>query len=262
MTTLTSQAGPARPVGELLREWRDRRRLSQLDLSIQADISTRHLSFVETGRSRPTPTMIIRLTEQLDVPLRERNRLLLAAGYAPAYPQHGLDEPELSSVRAALRQVLDAHEPYPGVLINRWWEILDRNEGVSLLVDGCAPWLLESPVNVLRLSLHPDGMAPRILNLGQWRAHLLTQLRHRARALGDERLSELHRELLSYPGGLAAEPSPAGVVLPLRYLHGERELAFFSISASVGTATDVTVEELAIEAFYPADAATAAALRR
>ncbi len=138
--------------------------------------------------------------------------------------------------------------------------MLDRNEGVGLLVDGCAPWLLESPVNVLRLSLHPDGMAPRILNLDQWRAHLLTQLRHRARALGDERLSELYRELLGYPGGLA-EPSPAGVVLPLRYLHGERELAFFSISASVGTATDVTVEELAIEAFYPADTVTAAALR-
>jgi transcriptional regulator with XRE-family HTH domain len=273
MTTMTSLARPQRPVGELLREWRERRRLSQLDLSIQADISTRHLSFVETGRSRPTPAMIIRLTEQLDVPLRERNTLLLAAGYAPAYPQHGLDEPELSSVRAALRQLLAGHEPYPAVVINRWWEMLDGNAGVSLLVDGCAPWLLEPPVNVLRLSLHPDGMAPRILNLAQWRAHLLTQLQHRSQALGDERLMELHGELLGYPGGHsglvsahgAASPtghrSPPGVVLPLRYRHGERELSFFSISASVGTATDVTVDELTIEAFYPADAATAAALR-
>jgi len=272
MSTMTSHARPLRTVGELLREWRERRRLSQLDLSIQADISTRHLSFVETGRSRPTPAMIIRLTEQLDVPLRERNALLLAAGYAPAYPQHGLDEPELSSVRAALRQVLAGHQPYPAVVIDRWWEMLDSNDGVSLLVDGCAPWLLEPPVNVLRLSLHPDGMAPRILNLAQWRAHLLTQLQHRAQALGDERLTELHSELLGYPGGRAevvpgdggASParhrSPPGVVLPLRYLHRERELSFFSISASVGTATDVTVEELTIEAFYPADAATAAAL--
>jgi transcriptional regulator with XRE-family HTH domain len=269
---MTSLARPQRTVGELLREWRERRRLSQLDLSIQADISTRHLSFVETGRSRPTPSMIIRLTEQLEVPLRERNTLLLAAGYAPAYPQHGLDEPELSSVRAALRQVLAGHQPYPAVVIDRWWEMLDSNEGVSLLVDGCAPWLLEPPVNVLRLSLHPDGMAPRIINLTQWRAHLLTQLRHRAQALGDERLTELHSELHGYPGGLdeyvlpddvaspAGHRSAPGVVLPLRYLHGERELSFFSISANVGTATDVTVEELTIEAFYPADAATAAAI--
>ncbi len=270
---MTSHARPQRPVGELLRQWRERRRLSQLDLSIQADISTRHLSFVETGRSRPTPAMIIRLTEQLEVPLRERNTLLLAAGYAPAYPQHGLDEPELGSVRAALGQVLAGHEPYPGVVINRWWEMLDSNAGVSLLVDGCAPWLLEPPVNVLRLSLHPDGMAPRILNLAQWRAHLLTQLQHRSHALGDDRLMELQSELLGYPGGRpgvvpadgAASPaghrSRPGVVLPLRYLHGERELSFFSISASVSTATDVTVEELTIEAFYPADAATAAALK-
>src|SRR5258706_4197511 len=188
MTTMTSHARPQRPVGELLRQWRERRRLSQLDLSIQADISTRHLSFVETGRSRPTPAMIIRLTERLEVPLRERNALLLAAGYAPAYPHHGLDEPELGSVRAALGQVLAGHEPYPAVVINRWWEMLDSNAGVSLLVDGCAPWLLEPPVNVLRLSLHPDGMAPRILNLAQWRGHLPTPPPHPEHALRAGRL--------------------------------------------------------------------------
>jgi transcriptional regulator with XRE-family HTH domain len=261
MTTMTWPGPAARPVGELLREWRERRRLSQLDLAIQADISARHLSFVETGRSRPTPSMILRLTEQLGVPLRERNTLLLAGGYAPAYPQHGLDEPELESVRAALRQVLAGHEPYPAVVVDRWWELLDGNAAIAFLVEGCAPELLEPPVNVLRLSLHPDGMAPRIVNLAQWRAHLLMQLRHRAAALGDERLRELHDELLGYPGGTAEPASPAGVVLPLRYRHGDQELSFFSISAAVGTATDVTVEELAIEAFYPADAATAAALR-
>ena len=258
---MTPQARAGRSVGALLREWRERRRLSQLDLSIQADISARHLSFVETGRSRPTPTMIIRLTEQLEVPLRERNALLLAAGYAPAYPQHGLDEPELDSVRDGLRRVLDGHDPYPAVVVNRWWEMLDHNAGIGVLTDGCAPWLFDPPANVLRLSLHPGGMAPRIANLAQWRAHLLTQLRHRSRALGDQRLKELHDELLGYPGGLAGEVSPAGVVLPLRYRRADRELSFFSISATVETATDVTVEELAIEAFYPADAATAAALR-
>ena len=152
-----------RPVGRLLREWRERRRLSQLDLAIQADISARHLSFVETGRSQPTAAMILRLTEHLDVPLRERNTLLLAGGYAPAYPQHGLDSPELGNVRAALRQVLAGHEPYPAVVLDRWWDMQDANSGVAVLTEGCAPDLLTPPVNVLRLSLHPDGMAPRIV---------------------------------------------------------------------------------------------------
>jgi transcriptional regulator with XRE-family HTH domain len=261
MTTMTAHGPSVRPVGELLREWRERRRLSQLDLSIQADISARHLSFVETGRSQPTPTMIMRLTEQLDVPLRERNTLLLAGGYAPAYPQHGLDEPELENVRAALRQVLAGHEPNPAVIVDRWWELIDSNAAIAMLSEGCAPELLKPPVNVLRLSLHPHGMAPRIVNLAQWRAHLLTQLQHRARALGDLRLSELHDELRGYPGGLEEVASPPGVVLPLRYRLGDQELSFFSISAKVDTATDVTVEELSIEAFYPTDAATAETLR-
>ena len=249
------------PVGQLLREWRERRRLSQLDLSIQADISTRHLSFVETGRSRPTPEMILRLTEQLDVPLRERNQLLLAGGYAPAYPQHGMDEPELESVRAALRQVLRGHEPYPAVVINRWWDLVDANSALAPLVEGCAPHLLEPPVNVLRLSLHPDGMAPRILNLAQWRGHLLEQLHRRALQTGDARLLELEAELRDYPGGDSKSAAPSDVVLPLQLRHGDRELSLFSIEARVGTATDVTVDELTIETFYPADAATADALR-
>src|SRR5882757_5537703 len=183
-----------------------------------------------------------------------------AGGYAPAYPQHGLDEPELTSVREALRQVLAGHEPYPAVLVDRWWELVDGNAGLGLLVEGCASWLLEPPVNVLRLALHPEGMAPQIGNLAEWRGHLLTQLQHRAQALGDQRLRDLRDELLSYPGGMAEATSPAGVVLPLRYRSGSQQLSLFSIRAVVGTATDVTVAELAIEAFYPADAATAAAL--
>jgi transcriptional regulator with XRE-family HTH domain len=260
VTSTTVSRPAARPVGELLREWRERRRLSQLDLSIQAEISTRHLSFVETGRSRPTPQMIVKLTEQLDVPLRERNTLLLAAGYAPAYPQHGLAEPELANVRAALRKVLDGHEPYPAVIVNRWWELLEGNSAIQRLIDGSAAHLLAEPVNVLRLTLHPEGMAPRIINLAQWRAHLLTQLHRRAAELGDARLLDLHEELLGYPGGEDHTVAPHNVVLPLRLKHGDGELSFFSISAAVSTATDVTVGELAIEMFYPADAETARAL--
>jgi transcriptional regulator with XRE-family HTH domain len=257
MTTATAP----RPVGALLREWRERRRLSQLELSIQAEISTRHLSFVETGRSRPTPEMILKLTEHLDVPLRERNHLLLAGGYAPAYPQSGLDSPELSSVRDALRLVLAGHEPSPALIINRWWELLDANAAVPLLIAGCAPHLLEPPVNVLRLSLHPDGMAPRIQNLAQWRAHLLAQLRRRADQTADVRLFELYDELSDYPGGI--DPSlPAGnVVLPLRLEHRTGVLSFFSISAAVETAADVTVDELVIETFHPADQETGRRLR-
>lgn len=254
--TITAPA----PVGQLLREWRERRRLSQLDLSIQADVSTRHLSFVETGRSRPTPEMILRLTEQLEVPLRERNQLLLAGGYAPAYPQHGLDEPELASIRDALRRVLHGHEPYPAVVINRWWDMLDANAAIGVLVQDCAPHLLEPPANVLRLSLHPDGLAPRIVNLGQWRGHLLEQLHRRAVQTGDERLHALESELRGYSGGDAQQPAATDVVLPLLLRHGDRELSLFSIEARVGTATDVTVDELSIETFYPADAETAAAL--
>jgi transcriptional regulator with XRE-family HTH domain len=249
------------PVGRLLRAWRERRSLSQLELSIQADISTRHLSFVETGRSRPTPEMIMRLSDQLDVPLRERNELLLAGGYAPAYPQHSIDEPELAAVRAALTQVLRGHEPYPAVVIDRWWNLVDANAALAPLTAGCAAHLLEQP-NVLRLSLHPDGLAPRIANLGPWRAHLLEQLHRRIVRTGDRRLADLEEELRGYPGGVDDEPEPVAVVLPLRLRLDGRELALFSIEARVATPADVTVDELSVETFYPADAATADYLRR
>jgi transcriptional regulator with XRE-family HTH domain len=259
MAKLTSmRPGTTPQAGDLLRQWRQRRRLSQLDLAIAANVSSRHLSFVETGRSRPTSDMILRLAEHLDVPLRDRNTLLLAGGYAPAYPEHGLAEPELKAVRQALKHVLDGHLPYPAVLVNRWWELLDANAGIALFTGQVSPALLEPPVNVLRLSLHPDGMAPRIANLPEWRAHLLTRLHRQAQASGDPRLAALHEELSAYPGG-ESHPPPArtDVVVPLRY----QELSFLSITAMVGTPLDVTVEELVIESFYPADDQTAHALR-
>jgi transcriptional regulator with XRE-family HTH domain len=256
---------PPRPVGELLRQWRERRRLSQLDLALQAGISTRHLSFVETGRSRPSRGMLLRLAEQLELPLRERNQLLLAGGYAPVYGQASLDAPEMAGVRAALRQVLAGHEPYPAVVVDRAWNLVDANASVAMFVGQVSPELLAPPANVLRLSLHPGGMATRIANLGEWRAHLLGRLRRQVALTGDPELAELHRELRAYP---CDQPEPeveipgAGdVVVPLRIRHGDRELSFLSIMASFGTPLDVTVAELAIESFFPADAKTGLFLR-
>ena len=250
--------------GDLIREWRQRRRLSQLDLAIAANVSSRHLSFVETGRSRPTSEMILHLAEHLDVPLRDRNELLLAGGFAPAYPERGLAEPELQAVRNALKRVLGGHEPYPAAVVNRWWELVEANAGIGLFTSGVTPELLEPPVNVLRLSLHPDGMAPRIANLPEWRAHLLARLHRQAEATGDPRLFSLYSELEAYPGGQgdqAQPPLPTDVVVPLRYRTAQAELSFLSITAVIGTPMDVTVSELAIESFYPADDQTAAALR-
>ncbi len=246
--------------GDLLREWRQRRRLSQLDLAIGANVSSRHLSFVETGRAKPSSEMILHLAEYLDVPLRDRNALLLAGGYAPAYPERTLAAPELKAVQAALERVLKAHEPYPAAVVNRWWELVAANRGIGLFTSHVRPDLLEPPVNVLRLSLHPDGMAPRIANLPEWRAHLLARLRRQAEATGDSRLAALYAELRAYPGGQGASPQPADVVVPLRYRTPEAALSFLSLTAVVGTPMDVTVEELAIESFYPADDQTAAAL--
>ena len=183
MTTVQLQGAP---VGQLLRGWRERRRLSQLQLSLEAEVSTRHLSYVETGRSRPTSEMILRLCDHLEIPLRERNSLLLAGGFAPAYPSSGLDSPRMHSVLDAVRRLLDAHMPYPAVLVDAAWELVDGNAAVGLLTEGCAADLLEPPVNVLRLSLHPEGMAPRIVNLGEWRAHLLERLRRQHLATGDD----------------------------------------------------------------------------
>jgi transcriptional regulator with XRE-family HTH domain len=257
-------------VGDLLRDWRRRRRLSQLDLSIDVGVSTRHLSFVETGRSRPSPDLILRLSEHLDVPLTDRNAILLAGGYAPAYPTHRLGDPQLAPVRAAARQILDGHSPYPAALIDRHWNLLDANRAVGLFTAGAATWLLAPPVNVLRLALHPDGMAPRIGNLPEWRAHLLDRLHRQAAATGDPVLEDLYDELLGYPGG--AESAPDGhapqhhadrapaIAVALHYRYRDRELSFLSTTTVFGTPLDVTVAGLAVESFFPADAATAAAL--
>src|SRR4051794_11198549 len=186
-------------VGLLLRDWRRRRRLSQLDLALDAGVSTRHLSFVETGRSRPSPEMVVHLAEQLDVPLRDRNRLLLAAGYAPAYRERTLDQPELGPIREAVDRVLAAHEPYPAVVVDRGWNLVASNASVAMLLDGVPPELLEPPANVLRISLHPEGVAPRIVNLGEWRAHLLERLAREVALTGDPDLVALHDELRAYP---------------------------------------------------------------
>jgi transcriptional regulator with XRE-family HTH domain len=244
-------------VGPMIRTWRQRRRLSQLDLALDAGVSTRHLSFVETGRARPSERMVLHLAEQLAVPLRERNQLLLAAGYAPVYARRGLEEPELAPVREALDRLLAGHEPYPALVVDRQWEMMAANAAVGPLLEGVAAHLLEPPVNVLRVSLHPDGMAPRIANLGEWRAHLLADLARDAQVTGDPALETLLEELRGYPGP-DEEPGAHDVFVPLR-IGG---LSFLSTRTTFGTAVDVTVSELAIEAFFPADAATAAALRR
>jgi len=263
MTTATRR--PAPPVGELLRQWRERRRLSQLELSIQADISTRHLSFVETGRSSPSRDMVLQLAAELEVPLRERNRLLLAAGFAPVYTETPLDAPRMAAVRAAVRQVLTGHEPYPAVVVDRAWRLVDANGSVAVLTDGVATHLLQPPVNVLRASLHPEGMAPRIVNLAEWRAHLLSRLRRQVDASGDAELAALEAELRDYPGGQPPpEAEPGGrddIVVPLRIRYRGRELAFLSTVATFGTPLDITLAELSIESFYPVDGATAEVLR-
>lgn len=252
-------------VGQLLRNWRDARRLSQMELALEAEVSTRHLSFVETGRSQPSRDMVVRLAEHLDVPLRERNQLLLAAGYAPAYPESAMDDEPMEGVRAAVRQVLAGHEPYPAVVVDRHWEMLEANAGIALLLEGVAPEQLEPPVNALRLSLHPDGLAPKIINLGEWRAHLLGRLRRQVVATHDPQLASLLTELRSYPCDdpepAVEMPGPGEIVVPLRLRHGDGELRFMGIVSTFGTPLDVTVQELSIEAFFPADKATAEHLR-
>jgi transcriptional regulator with XRE-family HTH domain len=250
----TVQASP----GSLLRDWRRRRRLSQLDLALEAGVSARHLSFLETGRSRPSREMVLHLSEQLDVPLRDRNQLLLAAGFAPAYAERALDAPDMAAVREALDRVLKGHEPYPAVVVDRWWDLAGVNAGVALLTAPVAPHLLEPPANALRVTLHPEGMAPHIRNLPEWRAHLLDRLRRQVAVTGDERLAALQAELTAYPGGEATLPAhEPGIAVPLKIDVDGTELSFFSTISTFGTAVDITLAELAIEAFFPADERTA-----
>jgi transcriptional regulator with XRE-family HTH domain len=308
-----------RPVGELLREWRLRRRLSQLDFACDAEISTRHLSFLETGRSAPSREMVLRLAERLEVPLRERNRMLMAAGFAPVYAERSLEDPALRAARAAVDLVLKGHEPFPAIAIDRHWTLVAANAPVAAFFAGIGPSLRQPPVNVLRASLHPLGLAPQIANLLEWHTHVLSRLRHQVEVTADPVLADLMKELAAYPttypptrgpadpdsaagpanpesagdppdgegnarrrhrvddqgdsdavAGASAPDSNtitdpreyAGVVIPFRIRTPHGVLSFFSTTTIFGTPVDVTLSELAIEAFYPADSFTAEALRR
>jgi transcriptional regulator with XRE-family HTH domain len=257
---VVSALAAERHVGHLLRDWRQRRRRSQLDLASEAGVSARHLSFVETGRARPSRDMVLHLAEQLEVPLRERNELLVAAGFAPVYARRDLGDADMAAVRTAVDLVLAAYDPFPAVVGDRAWNLVAANRAVATLTEGAAPDLLAPPANVLRLSLHPDGLAPRILNLPQWRRHVLHRLAREAHLAGDPGLGALHRELSALPGGTDRTP-PNGIAVPLRIRVGEQPLSFLSTVTTFGTAVDLTAAELSIEAFLPADAATAEALR-
>jgi transcriptional regulator with XRE-family HTH domain len=254
-----------RPIGDLLREWRQRRRLSQLDLACEAEISTRHLSFLETGRSRPSREMVLHLAEQLDVPLRDRNILLHAAGYAPVFPERPLDDPALLVARRAIDQVLAGHAPYPALAVDRHWTLIAANDATQRLIANVDASLLQPPINVLRVALHPAGLAPRTANLAEWRAHLLFRLRRQIDVSGDPVLGRLLRELSEYPAPQAAHDTDrdrAGIAVPFRLITEDGVLSFFSTITVFGTPVDITLSELALEAFYPGDADTAEKLRR
>ncbi|MFC4007885.1 helix-turn-helix domain-containing protein [Nonomuraea purpurea] len=252
-----------RSVGTLLREWRNRRRLTQLDLAIQANVSTRHISFVETGRTTPSRPMLLHLAQHLDVPLRERNKLLVAAGYAPVYARRPLEDPELATAYDAVQRVLREHEPFPAVAVDHRWNVLLANSALGIFLDGVDPALLEPPVNMMRLGMDPRGFAPRLRNLGQVRAYLLPRLARQAARTGDPELSSLYEELRSY--GAGDDPptaGPADIAMPIRLCHDGAELSFFSTITTFGAAFDITLEEIAVESLFPADAETTAYLRR
>ena len=250
--------------GTQLREWRMRRRMSQLDLALDAEISARHLSFVETGKSQPSRDMVLRLAERLDVPLRDRNVLLSAAGFAPVFSERKLDDPALRDARKAVDLVLKGHEPYPALAIDRHWTLVAANEAVPPLLAGASPDLVKGPINVLRLSLHPDGLSSRIVNLAQWRAHLLERLRRQIDITADPVLLALLQELQSYPVPPPAGPPPkplSDVIVPLQLRAGDMVLSFISTTTVFGTPQEVTLSEIALETFFPADQQTAEILR-
>ncbi|MEU3563632.1 helix-turn-helix transcriptional regulator [Kitasatospora sp. NPDC006786] len=284
---MTIMAGMGSPtgtgVGPLLRGWRERRQLSQLQLALRADSSARHLSFVENGRSRPSRELVLRLAEQLDVPVRERNTLLLAAGYAPHYRETPLDDPSMAALRGGLERLLAAHDPYPAVVVDGSFRVLAANRSLGLLINGVAPHLLEPPFNAIRVTLHPDGLAPRIVNLPQWRQHLLERMERQLELVRAEPLRRLYEEVRGYPEPPVEDPAggpdgngPAGngpaaggpvtggpavdgfpFALPMRIRHEGRVLSFLSTIATFNTPVDVTVSELAMETFLPADTETA-----
>lgn len=255
--------GARSPFGEHLRHWRQHRRLSQQGLALEAEISTRHLSYVETGRAQPSREMVLRLAERLSVPLRERNALLVAAGFAPMYQARPLDHPDLAAARQAVELVLKGHEPSPALAVDRHWNLVAANAVVPLLLDGVAPWLLEPPVNVLRLSLHPEGLGPRLANSAQWRVHLLHRLQQQIAATADSELQALHDEIAAYPFAEDKDsPLPSPIAVPFELHTHLGTLSFISTITIFGTPVDVTLQELAVESFFPANAETQQALQR
>ncbi|MFF2407558.1 helix-turn-helix domain-containing protein [Streptomyces sp. NPDC058092] len=277
MTTVALDTG----VGPLLRSWREQRRISQLELALRADSSARHISFVETGRSRPSEDMILRLAEHLDIPVRERNALLVVAGYAPRYAQTALDDPAFGALREGMDRLLQGYDPYPALVVDGMYNVVAANRGITILLEGVAGHLLAPPLNAMRLTLHPEGLAPRIRNLREWRADLLAQMERQIALARSAELRELYEEVAGYPapGGTdrADDAGPAGggdatiersgpasplpFALPLHIEHGGQVLSFVSSIATFNTPMDVTVAELAIETFLPADRATADHLR-
>lgn len=261
MTALASDLG----VGPLLRDWRRRRRISQLELALRADSSARHISFVETGRSRPSEVMVLKLAEHLDVPVRERNALLLAAGYAPRFTETALDDPAMGALREGLDRLLLGYEPYPAVVVDGMYTVLAANRGIAMLLEGLPAKLLTPPTNAMRITLHPEGLAPRIRNLPEWRGHLLAQMERQLALSRSPALRELYEEVAGYPVAGSHpddsgrdEPPSAGpsFALPMRIEHDGRVLSFLSSISTFNTPMDVTVAELAIETFLPADPAT------
>ena len=257
---------PQPSVGGLIREWRSRRRMSQLDLAAEAEISQRHLSFVESGRARPSRDMVLHLAERLDLPLRERNRLLLAAGFAPSFAERSIEAPSLEPAMAAVRLVLKGHEPAPAIAVDRHWTLVAGNRAAEPLLSLADASLTKPPVNVLRLSLHPKGLAPHIVNLGEWRAHIFERLRRLFAATADPAIEKLIEELRAYPGEASRTPvihdAGTAIVHPLKISLDGMVLSFISTITVFGTPLDVTLSELAIESFFPADEATRAALLR
>jgi transcriptional regulator with XRE-family HTH domain len=258
--------GHALAIGDHLRTWRQRRRMSQLDLACDADISTRHVSFLETGRSRPSREMVLHLAERLDVPLRERNVLLVAAGFAPVFSERRLDDPALAAAREVVQLVLAGHEPYPAIAVDRHWTLVAANKAVAAMMEDVAEELLKPPVNALRIALHPQGLAPRTVNFTEWRGNILAQLRRQVEATADPVLAALSEELARYPAPRSIGPpppeSPPAVAIPLHLICGGEMLSFISTITVFGTPVDITLSELAIETFLPANRATAEALRR
>ena len=251
-------------VGEHLREWRQRRHLSQLDLAVDAEISARHLSFVETGRAAPSREMVLRLAERLDVPLRERNVLLVAAGFAPAFPQRSLDDPMLKSARQAIDLVLRAHEPNPALAYDRHWNLVTANRMVAPLLEGIPERLLGQPFNILRLAFHPEALAARTVNLAEWCGHLLERLHRQCEATADPELIKLYNDLKAFPIPARTAPLPPdnNVAIPLKLRHNGEVLSFISTTMVFGTPVDVTLSELALETFFPADDLTAVRMRQ